>query len=225
MLIIVILIVGQGIPGQQPSIQGCQQQLPRYIGSIQDTSQENYLKLNYLWLLSSFLSWDCTHVDLSATQITFMLLSTSWWGTPADFLTSNRISSYFEEMWTIFCMFTLNFQKELKRIRWRCIFRQMGLVGPLVGGVVGGLGLTSASVASALWQRPCYVYTALSGGQSSLDFAFLLCFIKTTKTCNKVKRNYDLGFICVTDITVEYNIFMLPQAACSTPVNWFNLHP
>ena len=95
MLIIVILIVGQGIPGQQPSIQGCQQQLPRYIGSIQDTSQENYLKLNYLWLLSSFLAWDCTHVDLSATQITFMLLSTSWWGTPADFLTSNRISSYF----------------------------------------------------------------------------------------------------------------------------------
>ena len=129
------------------------------------------------------------------------------------------------EMWTIFCMFTLNFQKEVKRIRWRCIFRQMGLVGPLVGGIVGGLGLTSASVASALWQRPCYVYTALSGGQSSLDFAFLLCFIKTTKTCNKVKRNYDLGFICVTDITVEYNIFMLPQAACSTPVNWFNLHP
>ena len=29
----------------------------------------------------------------------------------------------------------------------------MGLVGPLVGGIVGGLGVTSASVASSLWQR------------------------------------------------------------------------
>jgi len=32
----------------------------------------------------------------------------------------------------------------------RLPYKQMGLVGPLVGGVVGGLGLTSASVASAL---------------------------------------------------------------------------
>ena len=33
----------------------------------------------------------------------------------------------------------------------------MGLVGPLVGGIVGGLGVTSASVASALWQRNTFV--------------------------------------------------------------------
>ena len=35
----------------------------------------------------------------------------------------------------------------------------MGLVGPLVGGIVGGLGVTSASVASALWQRDMVVQT------------------------------------------------------------------
>ena len=35
--------------------------------------------------------------------------------------------------------------------------RQMGLVGPLVGGIVGGLGVTSASVASALWQRIFFI--------------------------------------------------------------------
>ena len=35
----------------------------------------------------------------------------------------------------------------------------MGLVGPLVGGIVGGLGVTSASVASALWQRDTFVQT------------------------------------------------------------------
>ena len=35
----------------------------------------------------------------------------------------------------------------------------MGLVGPLVGGIVGGLGVTSASVASALWQREAFVQT------------------------------------------------------------------
>ena len=45
-------------------------------------------------------------------------------------------------------MLTLNFQRELTNIS-----RQMGLVGPLVGGIVGGLGVTSASVASSLWQR------------------------------------------------------------------------
>ena len=63
-------------------------------------------------------------------------------------------------MCSLSCMFTLNFQKELKFLRWPCIFRQMGLVGPLVGGIVGGLGVTSASVASALWHRYSYARSA-----------------------------------------------------------------
>ena len=86
-------------------------------------------------------------------------------------------------------MFTLNFQKELKHIRWWCIFRQMGLVGPLVGGIVGGLGVTSASVASALWQRHCYVHSVHSPKAKAAKIFHFVCVLsnlpKTTLWSSK----------------------------------------
>ena len=72
----------------------------------------------------------------------------------------------------------------------------MGLVGPLVGGIVGGLGVTSASVASALWQRIFFHFEKYKSLAFKCIFTLQIMLILLNTTDVYLLFGLSLSFIC-----------------------------